>query len=66
MLQLSICGRKNSLMVKVCVETKACKCTSLVSAGGTFAIKLSSVSEQTQSGSSNAQVILGTILPRPN
>lgn len=46
---------------KNCVQrlTKACKCTSLVSAGGMFAIKLSSVSEQTQSGSmapSNAQL----------
>lgn len=61
MLQLSICGRKKkrSHGKKLWVETKAHKCISLVTAGGMFAIKLSSVSEQTQSGSvapSNAQL----------
>lgn len=42
---------KKSHGKKLWVETKARRYISLVTAGGMFAIKLSSVSEQTQSGS---------------
>ena len=62
MLQLNICGRKNSLMVKTVyreLKLPHCNGTPLVSAGCMLTIKLSSVSEQTQSGSlarSNTQL----------